>query len=98
MSEEKFYIKDLQLIREFCINSDREDVYKYIYSLQQENHQLKEEINEYKRLGYKHLQEKNNKLESVLDEIREIINQNISSNYDFTKAFYEIENILDKVE
>lgn len=49
MSEERFYIKDLQPIREFCLNSDKEDVYKYIYSLQQENKQLKNNWNELKK-------------------------------------------------
>jgi len=44
MSEDRFYIKDLQPIREFCLNSDKEDVYKYIYLLQQENQKLKETL------------------------------------------------------
>lgn len=38
------------------------------------------------------------KLTSVLDEIREVINQNISSYSSCIKAFDEIEVILDKVK
>lgn len=46
MNEDRFYIKDLEQIRSFCQNSDKEDIYKYIYSLQQENNRLKEQIEE----------------------------------------------------
>lgn len=42
MSKDIFYIDDLASIRAFCISSDKEDVYKYIYSLQQENKHLKD--------------------------------------------------------
>ena len=41
---DKFYINDLSEIRAFCIHSDKEDIYKYIYSLQQENARLKDKI------------------------------------------------------
>lgn len=44
--EDSFYIKELQPIRGFCLHSDKEDVYKYIYSLQQENQQLKQKVNQ----------------------------------------------------
>lgn len=46
MNKDNFYINDLSEIRAFCINSDKEDVYKYIYSLQQENQASKQTINE----------------------------------------------------
>ena len=46
MNKDNFYINDLSEIRAFCINSDKEDVYKYIYSLQQENEASKRTINE----------------------------------------------------
>ena len=46
MNKDNFYIDDLTSIRAFCINSDKEDVYKYIYSLQQENEASKQTINE----------------------------------------------------
>ena len=52
MIENKFYINDLSEIRAFCTNSDKEDVYKYIYSLQQENQQLKEQVQELKHIMY----------------------------------------------
>ena len=44
MNEDKFYINELSQVRAFCLNSDKEDVYKYIYSLQQENQKYKEAI------------------------------------------------------
>jgi cell division septum initiation protein DivIVA len=44
--DDKFYINELQPIRGFCLHSDKEDVYKYIYSLQQENQQLKQKVNQ----------------------------------------------------
>lgn len=43
MNKDNFYIDDLASIRAFCINSDKEDVYKYIYSLQKENQELKKQ-------------------------------------------------------
>lgn len=39
----------------------------------QKNTQLKEENKRYRKLGFKHLNERNEKLESVLKEIREYI-------------------------
>lgn len=44
MNKDIFYIKDLQQIRAFCLCSDKEDVYKYIYSLQEENKELHNKI------------------------------------------------------
>lgn len=44
--DDSFYIKELRPIREFCLRSDKEDVYKYIYSLQQENQQLQQKVNQ----------------------------------------------------
>ena len=41
MNKNEFYAQ----IRAFCLNSDKEDVYKYIYCLQQEDQQLKDRIN-----------------------------------------------------
>ena len=73
-----------------------------VYDLQKEIKQLKEQLEKkYSKVGTltsEILYEENTKLLSILDEIREIINQNMSSYYDFTKAFYEIENILDKAK
>lgn len=47
--DDRFYIKELKPIREFCFHSDKEDVYKYIYSLQQKVKQLETNIDELKK-------------------------------------------------
>ena len=44
MKKDRFYINESSEIRAFCLNSDKEDVYMYIYSLQQENQSLKDRI------------------------------------------------------
>lgn len=41
---DRFYTNELSEIRSFCNHSDKEDIYKYIYSLQQENQELKDRI------------------------------------------------------
>ena len=46
----------------------------FIYELQQENKQLKEENERYRKLGFKHLNEQNNQLKEVIEEVREYIN------------------------
>ena len=51
---------------------------------------------DYERNKYEY--ETIDKYKSVLDEIREVINQNMSSYSSCIKAFDEIEEILDKVE
>lgn len=52
-----------------CIdNFPHTKITRAIRKLQQENKELKEDINKYKRLGYKHLQEQNNKLEERIDK------------------------------
>ena len=56
MNEDRFYINELSEIRGFCLNSDKEDIYKYIYSLQQENQSLKDRIEELES-EIKHLKE-----------------------------------------
>lgn len=53
MSENKFYINDLSEIRAFCTKSDKEDVYKYIYSLQQENNKRQERMAKALDITYK---------------------------------------------
>lgn len=44
--DDRFYIKELQPIRELCSHSDKEDVYEYIYSLQQDKQQLQQKVNQ----------------------------------------------------
>lgn len=96
MNEDKFYAQ----IRAFCLNSDKEDVYKYIYYLQQENKQLKEKINTYENpedltLMFMYCDEKSkdkikelkdnwNKQKEVIDKLIEHINK-----YESIKAYYE---------
>ena len=41
---------------------------KYIKNLQQENKELKKQLENYKKLGFKHLQDKNNNLETQQKE------------------------------
>lgn len=60
MNKDNFYINDLSEIRAFCINSDKEDVYKYIYCLQQENKASKQTINELSNQVTKLIEEKHN--------------------------------------
>ena len=60
MYKDIFYIDDLASIRAFCTNSDKEDVYKYIYSLQQENQSLKKEN--------KQLKERIERIDNYLDK------------------------------
>lgn len=45
-----------------------EEICPLIDKLIKENKELKEDINKYIRLGYKHLQEQNNKLEERIDK------------------------------
>lgn len=88
MSEEIKYCKfcgEQKTIKEFC---------KSGFAIKNKCKQCANKETYEKRRNVKRVE----KLESVLDEIREIINKNMSSYYDFTKAFYEIENILDKVK
>lgn len=81
MNKDNFYIDDLASIRAFCINSDKEDVYKYIYSLQQENKELKDNWNKLKEYINKYIKYKTEKgmtiskhicAIEVLDKIQEI--------------------------
>lgn len=67
----------------------------YIMKLQQENQQLKEMQCPFLGTG---CTRRRQQLEKILDEIREVINQNMSSYSSCIKAFDEIEEILDKVK
>ena len=64
-------IDELALGLEICTRKSNMVIQEFadiIIQLQQENKELKEDINKYKRLGYKHLQEQNNKLEERIDK------------------------------
>lgn len=63
--DDSFYIKELQPIREFCLHSDKEDVYKYIYSLQQENKELQQKVNQLEEKEELHL----NRIDELTDRV-----------------------------
>ena len=60
------YARDINALNELIGYYD--GLKQGIEELQQEYKELKEDINKYKRLGYKHLQEQNNKLEERIDK------------------------------
>ena len=66
------YVGDINALNELIGYYD--GLKQGIEIVQQENKELKEDINKYKRLGYKHLQEQNNKLEERIDKALEYIN------------------------
>lgn len=78
-----------------------------VLDLIKENQQLKEDLHQ-ASISIQEMVEmdimcptncdKLNKYKSILDEIREVINQNMSSYSSCIKAFDEIEEILDKVK
>lgn len=72
-------------------------IFDKIHSLITENQQLLETSKAYKKL-LKTTMQKEHQAIKVLDEIREVINQNMSSYSSCIKAFDEIEKILDKVK
>ncbi len=102
MSEDRFYIKDLQPIREFCLNSGKEDIYKYIYSLQQEIQQLKEEKNHMSHNYTKYIQERDKQLDKykeVIEEVREyitntVVYEDLGDGYSYNCDKYEEEKLL----
>ena len=61
------------VIEEWFNCNDFEYSDRYIKQLQKENQQLKEYINKYKRLGFKHLNDKCNKLENQQKEFIEYL-------------------------
>lgn len=52
----------------------------YIKQLQQENQDLKKQLENYKKLGFKHLQDKNNNLENQQKEFIEYLEDLIKQN------------------
>ena len=73
----------------------------YIKQLQQENQELKKQLEEYKRIGFKHLNDKCNKLENQQKEFIEWLeNEKNIYPYDISDYTYEdiINTILSKYE
>ena len=104
MSEERFYIKDLQPIRDFCLNSEKEDIYKYIYSLQQEKQQLEEELKyTVSIVGHNKIVCEKNKenyhLKQALLDIKEYLKDKEKEFIDepYYNNYWEYEHILDIV-
>ena len=54
------------------------EIIEEIEQLQQENQELKKQVEEYKRLGFKHLNDKCNKLENQQKEFIEYMNKTIA--------------------
>ncbi len=71
------YARDINALNELIGYYD--GLKQGIEELQQENKELKEDINKYKRLGYKHLQEQNNKLEERIEKAIEYIENDLQS-------------------
>ena len=73
---DRFYTNELSEIRSFCNHSDKEDIYMYISSLQQENQRLKEELKytvpivEHNKIVSKKLKE-NQELKKQLEQYQE---------------------------
>lgn len=68
----------------------------YIKQLQQENQELKKQLEEYKRLGFKHLNDKCNKLENQQKEFIEWLTNEANINpYDISDYIYE--NIINAI-
>lgn len=63
-----------------------------IEQLEQENKQLKEENERYRKLGFKHLNEQNNQLKEVIEEVREYMEKHILA----TETEEVLLQILDK--
>ena len=63
------------------VNKTINELVVYINNLLQENQELKKQLEEYKRLGFKHLNDKCNKLENQRKEFIEYL-RNLSNWYD----------------
>lgn len=70
MTREDLGINDwLELIKEDKnLNGAYISIAQYIYLIEKENQELKKQLEDYKKLGFKHLQGKNNNLETQQKE------------------------------
>lgn len=68
---------------------------QYIYLIQKENQELKKQLENYKKLGFKHLQDKNNKLET---QQKEFINylENMLDNENDIFSVVRVKDVLSK--
>ena len=68
-----------------------DDLIKHLFELQQENQELKKQLEEYKRLGFEHLNNKCNKLENQQKEFVEWLTNEANINP------YDISDLLIKI-
>ena len=68
----------------------------YITKLQQENQELKKQLEEYKRLGFEHLNNKCNKLENQQKEFIEYL-ENEKNIYPYDISDYTYEDIINTI-
>ena len=61
----------------FSLEYDKETLKDMVLTLQEENQELKKQVENYKKLGFKHLQDKNNNLENQQKEFIEYMNKTI---------------------
>ena len=67
----KFYIQGSD---HYLIPKDIfDELFNEMYNWREEAKELKKQLEEYKRLGFKHLNDQNNKLKEVIKEARECI-------------------------
>ena len=64
--------------------------------LKKENEQLKKQVDEYKKLGFKHLQDKNNKLETQQKEFIKFLEDNCKETQDiwYIKILQKYKSII----
>ena len=88
--------KENKILRENAENND-----KVVDKVNWENEELKKQVEEYKRIGFKHLNDKCNKLENQQKEFIEYLeNEKNIYHYDISDYVYEdiINTILSKYE
>ena len=98
------YVKKLQqenkILRENAENNDKvvDKVNWENMLLKKENEQLKKQVDEYKKLGFKYLQDKNNDLETQQKEfIKYLENEIYSFELRGTSPEYNFENVLKRI-
>lgn len=100
MEEIENYISELESMFELSeLEEHSRNILKvgiYIKQLQKENQELKEQVKEYNRLGFKHLNDKCNKLENQQkDFIEWLTNETNINPYDISDYIYE--NIINAI-
>ena len=77
----KFYIQGSD---HYLIPKDIfDELFNEMYNWREEAKELKKQLEEYKRLGFKHLNDQNNKLKEVIKEARECIEKEFDEYSEF---------------